>query len=160
MAFDYPHLTRYTRPKDFADFADIDRNQYYVIGGQHRDSDTLTRANHTAILKALGGESETVLVLRDSHWAVGWVEAIYIHESDHAALTIADQIAENLEDYPVVDETAWSDLEYETAVDCWEHMSVRERMDWCKRYDCSIFAARRAEIPEDRSGELISALAE
>lgn len=36
----------------------------------------------TCMLRELGGESETVRVVRESHWAVGWVEWIAIHESD------------------------------------------------------------------------------
>jgi hypothetical protein len=112
------------------------------------------------MLRELGGESETVLVLRDSHWAVGWVEAIYIHESDTDRLAIADEIMSALEDYPVADEFDHSELEWETAHAYWASMSVRERVDWCQRYRASVFAARRDEIPECPSGELVSALAE
>jgi len=153
-------LTRYTRPDSFADWSDIPRSEYYVLGGQHRDSDTLTRSNHRSILRRLGGESDTVLVLRDNHWAVGWVEAIYIHELDTTALAIAERISEQLEDHPVVDENDWSELEYETASEYWATMSVSNRLDYCQRYRVSIFAARRAEIPNDPCGDLVSNLAD
>ena len=156
----YTHLQRYARPRDFADFAQFDRKEYYVAYEQHRDSDTATRSNFCSILKAIGGESETVLVLRDSHFAVGYVEGIYIHESDTTACEIANQILAKLEDYPIVNEDDWSELEWETAADYWEHMGIRERIEWCQKYRVSPFAARRNEIPEDPSGELISALAE
>ena len=43
------------------------------------------------MLEALRGESETVIVVRESHWAVGWVEWIKIHELDTTALAIADK---------------------------------------------------------------------
>jgi len=155
----YQHLTRYTRPSNFADFSDLNRGEYYVAYGQHRDSDTLAQSNFRSMLRALGGESETVLVLRDSHWAVGWVESIYIHESNATACDTADRILAALEDYPIVDESDFSDLEVETACEYWAGMGVSERMEWCRRYDVSIFAARRNEVPDDRRGELISALA-
>ncbi len=153
-------LQRYTRPSSFADFAQFDRREYFTIGGQHRDSETLSRSNHRSILRALGGESETVLVIRDNHWAIGWIEAIYIHQSDTAALAIAERIANRLDDYPVVDEEDWSELEYETAANYWERMSVSERIDYCRDYGVSIFAARRADLPRDAAGELVPNLAD
>jgi hypothetical protein len=115
MTETFATLTRYTRPRDFADFSDISRAEYFVGVGQHRDSDCLARSNFRSMLRLLGGESDTVLVLRDSHWAVGWVETIYIHESNAAALQTADEILTALEDYPVVDESDYSELEWETA---------------------------------------------
>jgi hypothetical protein len=108
----------------------------------------------------LGGESETVLVIRDSHFAVGWVESIYVHQSDIAALATADRLLAKLDDYPVVHEDDWSELEYETAAEYWASMRVKERIEWCKRYDVSIFAARHDWVPDDPQGGLISALAE
>lgn len=156
----FTHLTRYERPAHFADFAQFDRREYYVLGGQHRESDTVTRSNHRSILRALGGESDTVMVVRDSHWAVGWVEAIYIHESDSKALAIAEEIADKLEAYPVVNEDDWSELVYETASEYWASMSVADRLYYCQKHECSPFAARHDWIPEDRRGELISDLAD
>jgi hypothetical protein len=157
---DLQHIRRYERPPYFADFSGIDRAEYFVAYGRHRDSDTLRESNYRTILAQLGGESETVIVLRDSHFAMGWVETILIHESDTAALETVDQILAGLEDYPVVCEDDWSSLEYERAAEYWARASVRERLEWCQRYDVSPFAARRNEVPEDPRGELISRLAE
>jgi hypothetical protein len=157
---DLKYLQRWTRPDSFADFADFDRREYFVAAGQHRDSDTLTRSNFRSILAALGGESETVIIVRDSHFAVGWVEAVYIHESDSAALATADAILERLEGYPVVDEDDWSGLEYAEAAEYWGRLSVSERLDYCQKYRCSPFAARRADLPDDPQGGLVSALAD
>lgn len=158
----YPHLVPYERPDHFADFGDIDRAEYVLIPkiGVHRDSDNLARSNFRTALKRLGGESETVLVIRDSHWAVGWVETIYIHGSDHTALAIAEDLAESIEDYPVLCESDWSELETETAENYWARMSVSERMAWCKESNVSIFAARRDYVPDDETGDLMRRLAE
>ena len=93
---------------------------YYSSGcGQSRDSDALERSNFTCMLKAIGGESDTVCVVRESHWAVGWVEWIAIHQDDGAALATADEIQSGLENYPVVDENHWSDVEQEEARLAW-----------------------------------------
>lgn len=57
--------------------------------------------------------------MRETHWAVGWVEWIAIHESDEKALRIADHNRERLDDYPVLDENDWSEREQETADHIW-----------------------------------------
>lgn len=160
IATNYAHLPRYERPAHFADFSGMDRTLYFVAAGQHRDSDTLTRSNFRTMLARLGGESETVIVIRDSHWAVGWVESIYIHESDTRACETANAIREKLEDYPVVSEDDWSELQYEDASRHWAEISVRERLRYCQDHDISPFAARRGELPEDPRGGLVESLAD
>lgn len=87
--------------------------EYYVFLGRHRDSDNLDNSNFDCALDQLGGESETVQVVHESHWAVGWVEWIAIHESDDKALMLADDIKAKLEDYPVYDEDDYSRREWE-----------------------------------------------
>jgi hypothetical protein len=94
---------------------------YYVFLGQNRDSDCLTRSNFRSALKALGGEVEgKVEVVREGHWACGWIEWIAVHESCVDALKCADEIAGALSDYPVVDESDFSELETEEANEVWE----------------------------------------
>ena len=65
-------------------------HDFYVFLSQHRDSDSLTRSNFTCALDKLGESKscqwgETVQVVRENHWAVGWVEWIAIHKSDLSA---------------------------------------------------------------------------
>ncbi len=111
------HLVRWTMPKNYTGES---WPEYYRSGcGRSRDSDALERSNFTCMLEALGGESETVMVIHEGHWAVGWVEWIAIHESDAKALEIADEIAGNLKDYPVVNEDHWAGLETEEADEVW-----------------------------------------
>lgn len=110
-------LERWKRP---ANYAGENWPDYFGSGvGQHRDSGALERSNFRCMLAALGGESETVIVVRESHWAVGWVEWIAIHESDSAALAKAEAIKERLEDYPVIDEHDYSNEEMEEANEVW-----------------------------------------
>lgn len=133
------YLKRWTLPDSYFG---SEWPEWYVSQSQHRESDSLTRSNFICTLEALGGESETVRVIRESHWAVGWVEWIGIHESDTRALKIADDIAHKLDGYPVVNEDHWSDLEWNEVHDYWERMSLRERVDMCRDAGESIFAAR------------------
>jgi hypothetical protein len=154
------HLQRYSKPENFADFGEVNRAEYFVAYGRHRDSNTLVESNWRVMLERLGGESDTVIILRDSHWAVGWVEAIYIHESDITRQQLAEEMLTDLDDYSILDESDLSELECDRAYTYWRQMRVRERVEWCQRYRVSVFAARRDDIPEDPSGELLSALAE
>lgn len=129
-------LKLWTMPSNYA--GAVWPNYYSSSVGQSRDSDALERSNFECMLKSLGGESETVIVVRESHWAVGWVEWIAIHADDGRALEIADKVAVDLEDYPVINEDHWSDLEWNEAADYWDSMSprekVREAMDVRARY--------------------------
>jgi len=153
MTYTPKHLKPYTRPENYAGPTYYG---YFPFMGQSRDSDALERSNFRCALAAVGGESDTVLVIRDSHWAVGWVETIYIHESDENALRAADKVRGRLEDYPVVNESDYSELEWEEAAEYWAQCSVRERARIIRDMNCgvSIFAARRAYIPQDDNGRL------
>ncbi len=124
----YSHIQRWRMPHDYFG---AHWNDYYSSGvGQSRDSDALERSNFTAMLALLGGESDTVTIVRESHWAVGWVEWIAIHESDSQALTIANEAMARLADYPVLDEEAWSELEWNEAADYWDSMSPRSKVQY------------------------------
>lgn len=85
----------------------------YVFLGQNRDSDVLTRFNFQYALEKLGGESETVEVIRNGHWACGWIEFIAIHESDVRALQLADSMMDDLDSYPVLDDCGFSQMEHD-----------------------------------------------
>lgn len=155
MDYTPEHLKRYTRPDSYAGPTWY---EYFPFLGQSRDSDALERSNFRRGLELVGGESDTVLVVRDSHWAVGWVETIYIHESDADALRKADEIRAALADYPVVDESDFSELEWEEVSHYWEGMSVRQRAEICAKYGVSIFAARRDYLPPDDTGAIFDYL--
>lgn len=148
-------LTRWTLPEAYFG---TEWPEYFVFLSQHRDSDTLTRSNFTCGLKAIGGESDTVQVVRERHWAVGWVEWIAIHESDTEALSKAEAILKGLDDYPVVNEEHFSELEWEEAQIQWETMPIKYRVELCAEAGVSIFASRRECIPQDDSGYIFESL--
>ena len=78
--------------------------EYYVFLGQSRDSEPLEQSNFNVALDRLGGESETVIVARANHWACGWVEVILVHESDGKHIDMANDMLDELDEYPVLDE--------------------------------------------------------
>lgn len=132
--------------------------EYFVFLGQHRDSDALSRSNFECGLKTLGGESETVIIVRERHWAVGWVEWIAIHESDSAAILAADEMRCALDSYPVLNEDHFSELEWTEAETQWEMLPLKYRVELCAEAGVSIFAARRDYIPQDDSGFIFERL--
>lgn len=109
---------------------------YYFFLGQNRDSCCLERSNFRSGLKAIGGESETeegVQVVREGHWACGWVEWIAIPFGPSKALAAACETMEALESYPVVDEEDWCELEAEEAHEVWKSCyDWRERVEYIR----------------------------
>lgn len=148
-----------------SDYIGAEWNEYFVFLAQTRDSDALTRSNFRVALKRLGGKTgeatgdcfskpkidgkRDVLVIREGHWACGWVEWIAIHESNSRGLDLARKMLKEIDDYPSLDEQDWTELESSEAFEYWNNASLQERIDLCAQNDTSIFAARRAdEVPE------------
>ena len=78
---------------------------WYSVIGRHRDSDILAESNFHTVLTELqrlepwpevedndGNMVDAVQVHNFGHWAVGWVESIYIHESYREGLVVADEL--------------------------------------------------------------------
>lgn len=115
---------------------------YYRFLSRNRDSDALTESNFRCALKAIGGETgeddngiSMVTVVRENHWACGWIEWIAIHQTATEALKKADEIAAKLENHPVVNEDDWSELEHEQADDVWKRCySMKERIDYIREH--------------------------
>lgn len=126
-------LKKWTMPDNYAGAV---WPNYYVFLGQNRDSDCLTRSNFQSALDAIGGEDgDLVIVVREGHWAVGWVEWIGIHQDAEDKLKEADEIACALEDYPVVDDEHLSNLEYEEAQDVWKNCyDTKDRIEYIRKH--------------------------
>ena len=107
-----------------------ERGSWYVVAGQSRDSDALEESNFRSILAKLGGESDTVAVESESHWAVGWIEHLLVHLDDSERVKLATTIREELEGYPVVDEEDFSDLENERYTEYAKGELARLGDDW------------------------------
>jgi hypothetical protein len=131
---------------------------FYSSGfSQHRDSDALERTNFQAAWAALKNDREinlgtagpdngdpTVQIVGESHWAVGWIEWIAIHESDTEALRIAQELCDRANDYPVLDEDLFSRIEDEDCEATWRScFSERERIAYFREhsYTATSFAA-------------------
>lgn len=125
-------LQRWSRPSDWSG---TPLDGYYIAPvGINRDSGTLDRSNWDAQWDALAQLSADVpdddctspVIVRESHWAVGWIEWVAIHETNEAALREADEIAASLDNYPVLDDEAHSRLEWEEYTEAWTRYGCRD----------------------------------
>jgi hypothetical protein len=102
-------------------------DQFCIVYTSNRDSDILDRANAQAIDAELSQfvEMGDVVSQRHSHWAVGHVDgyAIRVYD-DEGSITDAFRcwcdIAQRLDDYPILDESLYSELELEAQNESWE----------------------------------------
>ena len=116
---------------------------------QNRDSECLSRSNFEVAIEMLGSEeNEEMEVHRFGHWANGWIEIIII-KPDTNTHKIALEIEASLDNYSVLDDEHFSNLEYTEANKYWESMSLSERIFEINRsyLPVSIFAARYDHLP-------------
>lgn len=91
----------------------MERPDWVVSVSRSRDSDLMQESNFDAALEMLGGVGENVVVERFGHWACGWFELILVNPKSERHVQIAKEIKESLEDYPLLDESDFSERESE-----------------------------------------------
>lgn len=83
-----------------------------------------------------------------SHWAVGYVEYLMLRaDAPEELQENAAELLCALADYPILDESDYSDRQWKAMCEYWERDSVRGRMEFCREAGVSLFAARRADVP-------------
>ena len=142
-------LTKWTKPQHYFGASWDD---YYSAGvGQSRDSDALERANFDAMVNRLrevdsqGEDSESGgwRIVEESHWAVGWVQWIAIHESATDALAAAEQAQADLADYPVLDDDLFSEYENDDCEATWDYMPASDRIEYLRDHGAPVSGAFR-----------------
>lgn len=103
-----------------------DRKDWLLCAGRSRESSILEDSNFVAILKHLGGESDTLEVHRFGHWAVGWIEEMLVAPSRMAEVK---HVKEQLDNYPVWDEDDFGDRENSAAFESWTSFGCKEFAD-------------------------------
>jgi hypothetical protein len=128
---------------------------------QHRDSDVIVRSNWVTIIemldKAFGtGDSCTCETLEKSvdwdiaslgHWAVGWVEFIIFNTARKDIKEFFVDIQKKLDDYLILDEMLYSDMEWE------ENHPNGEKECYCEDDDCPVKEAIMKQKHEDAYGD-------
>ena len=101
-----------------------DADQWAVIYTNNRDSGLLDRSNASVIAKTLEsfteGDDPDVVMESHHHWAVGHVDGFSIRVFSHGEITEAftkyHELAERMSDYPILDESDYSNREYEATI--------------------------------------------
>lgn len=118
---------------------------YAIVYLSNRDSDVLDRSNEGAILKAMASHMQSYTdgeawEESHNHWAVGHVDGIVIRVyapdgSITAAFRTLHAMAMRLQEYPILDETDFSEREQEEADRVWEQCyRPAERLEYIRRH--------------------------
>jgi hypothetical protein len=105
----------------------------------HRDSDFLSQSNTHYIEKNFPDQEDMVDHQSFSHWAVGWIDAVAIRVYDaEGAITevfqkFYEDVIEALEQYPVLDEDHYSQLEWED-----EQRVIEEAIKSYYKWECPL----------------------
>jgi hypothetical protein len=102
-----------------------DAEQWAVIYTNNRDSGLLDQSNAAVIEKALKpyteGDDPDVVFESHSHWAVGHIDGFSIRVFRNGEITEAfkayHDLAQQLADYPILDESDYSEREFEATLE-------------------------------------------
>ncbi len=102
-----------------------DAESWAIIYTHNRDSGLLDQSNAEVITKALepftDGDDPDVVMESHSHWAVGHVDGFSMRILKDGEVTEAfrvyHELEERMDDYPVLDESDYSNREYEATLE-------------------------------------------
>jgi hypothetical protein len=102
-----------------------DSDQWAIIYTHHRDSGLIDQSNAAVIEKAMEpftkGDDRDVLFESHTHWAVGHIDGFSVRVFKEGKITKAfetyHELARSLEAYPILDESDYSDHEYEATLE-------------------------------------------
>lgn len=113
-----------------------ERGHWFLAAAQTRDSDCLARSNFrcfTAELKSIDENSYAIESF--NHWAVGWVEYLLVNPECKKAVELAESLRTRLEDYPILDEHDFSELESDEANEVWKNcFREKERIEYIRTH--------------------------
>ena len=118
------------------ELADADR--WAVIYMSHRDSGLLDQSNAAFIAKALkpftDGDDADVVMESHHHWAVGHIDGFSVRVFKDGEITEAfrtyHELAEAMDQYPILDESDYSERELEATLENIEDAAWRLKKDF------------------------------
>lgn len=149
----YPYVARgaWERPSSYIG---PNHPESYAISGRHRDSSTVERANFASFLEELEEWEEHLEVVRDNHWAVGWVETLRLHkDAPPEAFQQANHMVEYLmEVYPVLDDDRVSEIEQ---IEITEYLNDWGYRDLANEYEIDVLIPGHQEAIERVVDEVV-----
>jgi hypothetical protein len=110
---------------------EVPEADWLCVMTRSRDSDCLTESNWRVALRMLGGESDNVRIDRFGHWACGWWESLSVKDGS-SSHSIGQDITEQIDSYPILDEDDFSEIEQEQANEVWESFNDKERVEYIR----------------------------
>lgn len=115
-----------------------DPDAWAVIYTHHRDSGLLDQSNASVITKKLepftDGDDPDVVMESHSHWAVGHIDGFSIRVFKNGEITDAfrtyHELAERMEHYPILDESDYSQREYDATLENIGHAAYRLKHEY------------------------------
>jgi len=102
---------------------------------RNRDSDALARSNFRVterMLTEVDAEGINHECHRFGHWANGWFEILIVRPGS-AAASKAENIEHRIENYPILDEEDYSELEFTEANEVWKNCySDSQRIEYIR----------------------------
>lgn len=168
-AIEHLEDTVWKTPESYGGFSPVGD---YCVLSKHRDSELLARVNWDVACESLKAEPmdhgsyddipadrPNVYHWRAGHCMVGWVEYLMVRaDAPDDIKTAAGEMLCSLADYPILNESRYSDAECTAVDDYWASCSVEDRVDYLRDAGLSIFAARRDYLPDNDSGSLYERL--
>ncbi len=122
-----------------------DADQWAIVYTHNRDSDALARSNAHVIGEAMapfltGEDDADAMSEHHGHWACGWIDGYAIRvRNAEGALTSAflayAELHASMADYPVLDETHFSETEEKEAEETWRACyRDAERLDYIRKH--------------------------
>lgn len=150
-------LKKWKHPKHYMGETYYD---YYILYARTRDSGLLQNHNWTQLLESLGGETcpedeGGLIIARASHFAVGWIELMMIHENATDVIAQAEDLLQSLAEYPILNEDEYWNIQHEFCQEYWSNASLYERVEICQKSQESIFAARSDYYPSECMEEIL-----
>ena len=143
-------LTYWERPESYAGY---DPAGDIILATKHRGSSILDESNWQVLAQAFGGNAYS---WRATHWACGWVEYLMLPAPAPANLkAMAERYADELADYPVLDEEGYTVAQVEAMQAYWEAADTPDRAEYIAEAvgtgeaAAHLLAALGDDIPEE-----------
>ena len=127
-----------------------DADQWSVIYTHNRDSRLLDQSNSAFIAKTMEpfteGDDPDVVFESHSHWAVGHVDGFSLRVFKNGEITDAfrkyHELAQRMDDYPILDESDYSNREYEATLSnltdaVWR---LKNEFDLPEGWECEVYS--------------------
>jgi hypothetical protein len=170
-AIEHLEACAWKTPDSYAGFSPIGD---YCILSRHRDANIIDESNWRVALASSDAkpwdngddnfeDRPMVYHWRAGHCLVGWVEYLMVRaDADEDTLKRAGEIVCALDDYPILDEWDYSELEEEAIQEAWSNLDLRGRYEVIHYRDgervsvdgkpISIFSIRHDWPPSDDQG--------